>query len=214
MTIKEASIEAPIKDAFTLAVYERVGTSKGDNNRMRADGNIPAVFYSRDIPSVNIAIDGKDFARAQRAVEKGTLSTTVFTLMVSGRAIKAVIKDIQYQITTYKVLHLDFEELKADVKVNIKVPIKLTGVEDCLGVKTGGGALRQVIRALKVSCFPKAIPKSFVLNVKDVQFKDKASKEAGSPAKKFLSDISMPEGVISLASNKDVVVVLGKLKAS
>ena len=210
MTIKEA----PIKEAFILAVHERVGTSKGDNNRMRADGNIPAVFYSKNNPSVNIAIDGKDFARAQRAVEQGTLSTTVFTLMFSGRAIKAIIKDIQYQITTYKVWHLDFEELKADMKVNIRVPIQLTGKEDCIGEKTGGGTLRQIIRTMKVSCLPNAIPKSFVLNVKEVQFKDKDSKEAGSPAKRFLSDIKLPAGVASLANLEDVVVVLGKLKAS
>jgi len=64
-------------------------------------------------------------------------------------------------------LHLDFEELKPDTVVSVKVPIECTGVVDCVGVKLGG-VVRQVIRYVKVRCLPKNIPSVFQVDVKDL----------------------------------------------
>jgi len=63
-----------------------------------------------------------------------------------------------------------------------------------------GGFMRQVIRALKVSCLPKDIPQEFVLDVKDLSIAQS----------KRLSDIELPSSVRPLARMNEIAVVIAK----
>lgn len=181
-----------------LTVSKRDLNKKSVTNQLRRKGNIPAVLYSKGNTGEAIFIEGHEFKNHLSQIEKGHLSTTVFDLTDNeGKVRKALIKDIQYHVTTYDVLHLDFEELHEDKTVNVKIPIEFTSVADCVGIKLGG-VLRQVIRFLRVSCLPKNIPKSFQLDVKSLKMKET----------KRLRDIVLPENVRPLATNMDEVVVL------
>lgn len=184
-----------------LQVSNRGLQSKGESKRLRRDGKVPAVLYSGGKAGESIFIDGNEFQKYLQTLKKGHLPTTVFSLVnEEGKERKAVVKDIQYHVTTYNILHLDFEELHDDVPVNVKVPIEFTGVVDCVGVKLGG-VIRQVIRFLKVRCLPKNIPASFKLDVKSLNMKDT----------KRLRDIVLPEGVKPLVRDmNEVVVVIAK----
>ncbi|EPP39191.1 ribosomal protein L25, Ctc-form, partial [Chlamydia psittaci 84-8471/1] len=66
---------------------------------------------------------------------------------------------------SYKVIHLDFEELIEDRDVKLNIPIRCINAVDCVGVKLGG-SLRQVIRALRVVCKPKDIVPYLELDVR------------------------------------------------
>ncbi len=69
-----------------------------------------------------------EFASYLRNIKPGHLPTSTFTLVdETGKERQVLIKDIQYEITTYDVTHLDFEELLMDQKINVKVPIECTG---------------------------------------------------------------------------------------
>ncbi|GAB4236135.1 MAG: 50S ribosomal protein L25/general stress protein Ctc [Chlamydiales bacterium] len=183
-----------------LSVTPRVVEKKRESKRLRRDGKIPAVIYGKALENATISIDEKAFCDAMRSIPKGRLATTRFNLTgESGNPREAIVKDIQYHPTTYKILHLDFEELQPDVKVNINVPIVFTGVVDCVGIKLGG-VLRPVIRSLRVSCYPKDIPAYFELNVKNLKLKQYLR----------LSDISIPEEVRPLADLNEVAVVIAK----
>ena len=116
-------------------------------------------------------------------MKSGHLPTTVFTLADGKTRARVIIKDIQYHLTTYNVSHIDFGELIDDVPVSVKVPVKCTGVADCVGVKLGG-FLRQVVRHVKIECLPQRIPSEFMVDVKDL----------GIRQTKRLKDIKMPRG--------------------
>lgn len=183
-----------------LKMFARSLDKKSVAKKIRRDGNVPAIIYRRDKPSESIAVDGPELTTLMRQVTPGRLSTTQFTLVDdAGNERKAILKDIQYEPTTYKVSHLDFEELYSDVKVNVKVPIECTGVVDCVGVKLGG-VLRQVIRYLRIRCLPKDIPAFFEMDVRSME-------ERG---KKRLSDIAIPETIRPLADLNEVAVVIVK----
>jgi len=148
-----------------LKISKRPTEKKRESNRLRRDGHIPAVMYSRDIEAKPITVDGQDFGAALRDIPKGRLSTTVFTLVdENGQEMQGLVKDIQYHPTSYDILHLDFEVLDQKVPVKVKVPIECTGVIDCVGVKLGG-VLRMVVRKVKIQCLPKDIPAMFELDV-------------------------------------------------
>lgn len=182
-----------------LQVQPRSVEKKREAKRQLREGFIPAVIYTRGQNGETISLNAAEFNAALRKVLPGRLPTTVFTLVSKGREHKAIIKDIQYNVTNYAVVHLDFEELHPDVKVDVKVPIEYTGVVDCVGIKLGG-VLRQVIRHVKVRCLPKDIPSYFELDVRELALFQH----------KKLSELDIPQNVMPLTDLKEVAVVIAK----
>ncbi len=182
-----------------LAVKQRVSEKKKDIKEIRRDGHIPAIIYSSKGQSEKLIIDGAEFKTVLREMKPGQLPTTIFTLSDGKKERRAIVKDIQYYLTTYVVSHIDFEELIDDVPVNVKVPVNCIGIGDCMGIKLGG-FLRQVVRHVKVECLPKHIPAEFIVDVKDL----------GIRQSKRLKDIVMPAGVRALESQEEVLVVIAK----
>jgi large subunit ribosomal protein L25 len=183
-----------------LKTFQRTSERKSDLNKNRREGKIPAVLYVRGNPSETLAVDEGDFLSLLRKVQKGRLSTTKISLVdEKGRTRNAIIKDIQYHVTTYRVIHLDFEELLDDVKVKVNVPIEFTGVADCAGIKLGG-VLRQVIRHLKVQCLPKDIPEYFEMDIRNMSMKES----------KKLVELNLPSSIRPLVKLDEVCVVIAK----
>lgn len=182
-----------------LAVKERVGEKKKDLKQIRREGNVPAIIYSSKSQPETLIVDGAEFSNILRNLKPGQLPTTVFTLTGGKKERRAIIKDIQYHLTTYRVSHIDFEELIDNVPVSVKVPINCIGVADCIGIKLGG-FLRQVVRHVKVECLPLHIPAEFLVDVKDL----------GIRQSRRLKDIAMPKGVRPLTRPEEVVVVIAK----
>lgn len=182
-----------------LTATKRAGETKGETKKMRREGNIPAVYYPPGQPGLLIEVNGEAFDAALRQIKPGRLSTTVFEMEIDGKKTKALIKDIQYDLTTYKVIHLDFLELHKDVPVKVNVPIEFVGVADCEGVKLGG-AIRQIIRKVQVKCDANNIPEKFDIDVRSMKIKQA----------RRLSDIAMPQGVVPVSKKDEVVVIIAK----
>jgi large subunit ribosomal protein L25 len=186
-----------------LTANVRASTKKSDTKQIRREGKIPAILYSAGHPNEQLILDAAEFNAILRQMKPGHLGTTIFQLQIDGKSKRVIIKDIQYQLTTYLVSHIDFEVLFDDVLVKVQVPIQCIGVAECAGIKLGG-FLRQIIRHVKVECLPKHIPAEFFIDVKDLGIKQS----------KTLSDIKIPQGVKPLAQMDEVVVVVSKRAAS
>lgn len=183
-----------------LQLSKRVGDKKSEAARLRREGNIPAVVYVKGQAAENVAVCATEFKAALRSLTPGRLSTTVFSLVDDkGKERRAIVKDIQYKVTNYDILHLDFEELVPDHKVNVKVPIECIGQLECVGIKLGG-VLRQVIRYARVRCLPKDMPQYFELDIRELQM---------SQYKK-LADLNIPESLRPLDDLNQVAAVIVK----
>lgn len=182
-----------------LAAFKRITGKKGETNRIRREGNVPANLYANKIAPEAIYVNGDEIRTVLRNMKPGQLSTTVFEISHDKKAIKAIVKDIQYHVATYDIEHIDFLLLSDNVPVTVNVPITISGVADCAGIKLGG-FLRQAIRTLKVSCLPKHIPQEFVVDVREMNIADS----------KRLADIPLPENVKPLGQMKEVAIVIAK----
>lgn len=182
-----------------LSVLER---KKGATGSLRREGKIPAVLYAPGMENELITVQKEEMQAVLRNMEKGLLGTTVFELHIGKTVHKAVVKEIQYHVTSYEIEHIDFLALNETKEVTLNVPIQLTGVADCVGVKLGG-FIRQPIRTMKVACLPKHIPSSFKIDVKDLDLMQS----------RRLSDVPLPHGVKPLSVLSEVAVVIAK-KAS
>jgi large subunit ribosomal protein L25 len=183
-----------------LNVFKRTLSTKGEVNRIRREGNIPAILYVKGKETQPLFVRAVDLETILRTIPTGRLSTTVFSLAdEQGKQRKAILKEIQYEPTSYRVRHLDFEELFDHLEVNVKVPIEMVGTVDCIGVKLGG-ILRQIIRFLRVRCLPKDIPEVLRIDVKNL----------GQNESKRLGDLEIPQTVRPLTDLKEVAVLIAK----
>jgi large subunit ribosomal protein L25 len=182
-----------------LSYFLRTAGKKGEVNKLRREGGIPAVLYGHNHKPQSIFVKKEDVEAFLRNMKSGLLSTSVIELHDGQKAHKALIKEVQYHRTNYAIEHIDFLLVSDNAPITVKVPIQVTGVADCVGVKLGG-FVRQAIRTLKVSCLLKDIPQEFTLDVRDMQIAQS----------KRLSDIAVPHGVKALGKLNEVAVVIAK----
>lgn len=182
-----------------LSVFKRTTAKKSEINKIRREGDIPAVIYGRNADGETIFVKGDAFRALLRNMQSGLLSTTVFELEDGHKTVKAIVKDIQYHVATYAVQHLDFILLSDEIPVTVKVPIRVLGLADCAGIKLGG-FMRQAIRTLKVSCLPKDIPQEFSIDISKLNISES----------RRLSDIELPQGVKPVAKMNEVAIVIAK----
>ena len=183
-----------------LKIFKRISLKKGTSKDLRRKNNIPAVLYTPGKENENIYINKDDFNKILAKIKKDRLSTTVFSLKTEdNKSIKAIVKDIQYHIISYKVIHIDFQGLVENRKVNLKVPIECIGEENCPGIKLGG-ALRQALRKVKIKCLPKDIPSEFIVDIKDLNILEKI----------LVKGIEMPKGVELVTSENQVAALIAK----
>jgi large subunit ribosomal protein L25 len=185
---------------INITCTAREGTSKGNVRRLRRDGSIPIVVYSKGQTAQKGSVSRAEFEAAMRSIRPGFLTTTVFVLKdQSGRERKVLTKEVQYKSTTYDIIHIDFLELEEGRKIEVKVPVEFDNASECVGVKLGG-QLRHIMRHVAVRCVPEGIPSHFSVDVK----------ELGIRQTKRVRDIAFPSSVTCLARADDVVVAVLK----
>ena len=99
---------------------------KGPARRTRSEGKIPGIVYGPEIDPVSIAVDEKVF----RSAIKLSTSSTIFNLDVDGKENKVVVRDIQRDPVTSRVIHVDFHAISMNRPINIAIPIKFIGIQN------------------------------------------------------------------------------------
>jgi len=181
-----------------LTVHKR---EKKDTKKLRHLNNVPAVVYAKGKENENIYLDYRELNKNLSSLKPGELAATIFILKNEKETFKAIVKDIQYFVTTYKISHIDFLKLDDKTKISVNIPIKFTGINECKGIKQGGN-FRQMIRTMKVRCLPSDLPKEFEIDISEM--------ELGQV--KRLSDITLPKRVESISKRlNEVIVVITKI---
>lgn len=152
-----------------IVVSKRESFGKADNRELRKGGLMPAVVYGLNEPPVPIAISPKVVARIL-ASESG-MNSLVF-MQREGTDIQrhVIIKDVQRNPVTGRLVHVDFMRVDPSHKVRVRVPVKLIGIP--YGVKTQGGLLDFVHRELEIECLPSLIPAHVDVNVETLKIGD------------------------------------------
>lgn len=164
----------------------RKTTKKSSLKTLRKNGRVPGVFYST---KESLIID----------VPENVINPLVFTaqthliaLQIDGHEEKdCIIKDIQFDPVTDKVVHFDLIGLKKGEKIQIEVPVQYIGSP--VGVKEGG-ILQSVLHKLEVECFPKDLPQYLQVNVENLKMGD--SIHASDLSFENLTILNLPDAVL------------------
>lgn len=110
----------------------RTVTGKTAAKNLRKEGRIPAVVYNAKGEATSIDVGDVEFNKIWRTITP----TTSIVLNIDGKESTALIKDVEYNIRTDKVLHADFFVPDADQKLVMKIKVHYQGTP--AGVLKGG----------------------------------------------------------------------------
>jgi large subunit ribosomal protein L25 len=149
----------------TLKASERKDFHKSATRKMRRDGYVPGVFYSKHNPPLHINV-------ADTAINPlvFTSKTHLISLVIEGQEERdCIIKDVQFDPVTDKVIHFDLFGLTKGEKIQLEIPVQLVGTP--VGVKEGG-IIQQVMHKLEIECLPRNIPEHIVIDVAELKLGD------------------------------------------
>jgi large subunit ribosomal protein L25 len=177
----------------TLEVSRREGTGKSVVRKLRQQGTVPGVVYGGHRDPVAIMVDRKAITDLIQRSQHGVRSVFLLKMAGTDQQRHAMIKDIQIDPISRKMMHVDFIRVVMDEAVRVTVPVVITGTP--IGVKEGG-LLDFQVRDLHVECLPNAIPDKVEIDISNLGIHNYFR----------ISDLSLPEGVKVLDDLDRVVV--------
>jgi large subunit ribosomal protein L25 len=103
-----------------------------------------------------------------------------------GKALKALLKEVQRDPVSDHVLHADFMEISMTRKMRVRVPIVLLG--EPVGVTQDAGVLDHTLRDLEVECLPADLREAIEVDV--------AAMKIGNTI--LVKDLALPSGMAAL----------------
>ena len=148
-----------------LKASERKDFTKSRTKKIRREGIIPGVFYSKTNKPIHIDVVDKSINPLVF-----TSKTHLISLELEGHEeYECIIKDIQFHPVTDKVIHFDLLGLTKGEKIKLEIPVQLVGTS--IGVKEGG-VIQHVMHKIEVECIPRNIPEHIVVDISDLKLGD------------------------------------------
>ena len=119
-------------EKVVIEAQKRDKINKPSRSALRKEGKVPAIYYSKHHEPLAVQF-------AERAIHPlvFTSKTSLITLNVEGHEeLDCIIKDVQFDPVTEKIVHIDLLGLKKGEKIQIEVPVQLIG--NPIGIKEGG----------------------------------------------------------------------------
>ena len=177
-----------------LTVQQRAQTGKQVAKRLRREGAVPAVIYGGARPEP-LSVDPKAVLRIIHGHE-GSTQLLNLTFEGGNGTRMAIIRDLQFDPVSERLLHVDLQEVTADRAITVRVAVHPVG--EAAGVREQKGILNVVLHELDVSCLPARIPQRIDADVTALMIGDVLT----------VGDLHAPEGVRILNDAGQAVVTV------
>jgi large subunit ribosomal protein L25 len=152
-------------EKVVLKANKRNIGNKSEKKKIRKTGRILGVFYMRNMDTIPIDVSEKDINPLIF-----TSDTHLISLQLNEQEEhECVIKDIQFDPITDKVVHFDLLGLTTGETFQLEVPVQLHG--NPVGVKEGG-IIQHIIHKLEIECLPKDIPQHIDIDISNLKLGD------------------------------------------
>ena len=148
---------------ITIEGQLRTEFGKAATRQLRSEEKVPGVIYG-GAKEINFSAPATAF--------KSIVYTPDFMLAeitVGGTPYKCVLKDLQFDKVSDRLIHVDFLELVGDKKVTVSIPLKFTGIP--AGVKEGG-KLAVKMKALKVKTIPEHLLENIEVDLTNLKLNE------------------------------------------
>lgn len=179
----------------TIQLHAQVRTAVGRNanQALRKRSRIPAVLYGRGIPSVSLELEAIPFKKVYDQAGESSL----IDVMIDGKAVKAIIHDIQRDPMGTDIHHVDFYQVNMQEKIKAEVELVFDGVPPA--VKELGGILVKNTTHLEIECLPGDLVHHLTIDLSSLKTFDDQIR---------VSDLVPPHGVHILNNPEDAIALI------
>ena len=144
----------------SLNLTKRDTSVSNNAKKLRRKGIVPGILYGRKNKEFIFEVGELELCR--EISKNGEHGIVNFDL--NGEELQAVIKGVQRDSVTHKIIHLDLEELEKNKKIVSNVPIYYDG-EEYLNKK--GMVLQKEKDSVKIECNAYNLPKNIKININE-----------------------------------------------
>jgi large subunit ribosomal protein L25 len=177
------------KMSFEVDAVVRHDKGKGASRRLRREEKVPGVVYGAGKAPVSLSLEHKHISKSL-SVE--AFYSHILTLKTGTESERVILKAVQRHAYKPRILHVDFQRVRADEKIHMHVPIHFVGGDDAPGVKEGG-IISHIVSDAEVSCLPDNLPEYLEINISGLEMNQIL----------HLSDLKLPKGVELVALSHD-----------
>jgi large subunit ribosomal protein L25 len=131
--------------------------------RLREQGLLPAVISSKDLGSVPLTLDKKEF---ERVYDEAGESTLIDVKIEGETPQKALISEVSRNPVSDEIIHANFHAVKLTERISAAVPLKIVGESPI--VKSGEGMLLTVLDEIEVEALPQDLPPEIEVDVSNL----------------------------------------------
>lgn len=184
------------KQKFEIEAAVRHDMGKGASRRLRREERIPGIVYGGGKEAVSLSIEHKTISKS---LSSEAFYSHILTLKTDSNAEKVILKAVQRHPFKPRILHVDFQRVKADEKLHMHVPLHFIGEDVAPGAKDAGGVVSHILSDVEISCLPDNLPEFIEVDLSSMQLNQIL----------HLSDLKLPKGVevVALSHGDDKPVV-------
>ncbi len=189
-----------------LTVTNRDLKGSPSARRMRRDGVIPGVIYSDGGEARSISLPQHDF---EQMLHHHAGEQMMITIELEGKESSVLLKDVQHNIMTGGVIHVDLQEVAMNKTLRVQIAIELVGEAE--GVKSEGGVLDHLLHSVEVECLPGDILEKIEVDVSELKMGDMFSiKDIQIDASKYEFMMDGDVGVAAVSAPRVAEAVEGE----
>ena len=172
----------------------------GASRRLRITGKTPGIVFGAGQDAVKIEVDHNNLFHA---LKKEAFHTSILDMELDGQTTKVVLRDVQFHPFKPLVLHIDFQRVDENTKVESKVALRYENTEQSPAVVTENGVVTPLITEVSVLATPAKTPEFIAMDLSKLTSKTVPG----------LQSVKAPAGVkiIARGANKNPSLVSIKL---
>lgn len=208
---------------ITLEAEKRSLSTKGALKALRRKGMVPAVLYHKGDAAIPLAVKESELRKLVYTTESHLVSLK----FSDGTEKQAIMKARQFDPLTDRIVHADFQLLKADEMIETEVPTLFKGTP--VGV-VKGGRVQVLLHKLTIRTLPADIPEHIEFDISNLEIGDTLHIEQanqiyasakwkiiGDPSISIVSVVPPTKGEVAAATEATAaepeVIAKGKEKA-
>jgi large subunit ribosomal protein L25 len=165
-----------------LSATKRAAQGTGASRRLRHAGKVPGILYGGGEPPLTIELNHNElYLQARREA----FHASIINLSLDGQKQQVLLRAINMHPWKTRVQHVDFQRVRADQKIHMKVPLHFVHAEVSPAVKDAGAVINHVINELDISCLPADLPGFIEVDLSKITVAHSV----------HVKDLSLPQGV-------------------
>jgi large subunit ribosomal protein L25 len=172
-----------------FVAFERAKQGTGASRRLRITGRTPGIVYGGSGQPQLIELDHNAL---WHALKKEVFHSSILEMDVAGQVSKVLLRDVQMHPYKQLVLHIDFQRVEANTRLQMKVPVHYSGEENSPAVKADTCLVNHVVTELEIACLPADLPEFIAVDLSGLT----------KGVSLHVNDIALPKGVTVVTHGK------------